>query len=585
MDQASPLPTTRFSLNWKIAGKAGEGIMTTAETFARACHHHGLKIFNYYEYPSLIKGGHQTGQVFASYDQATSHKRELDVLIALDENGFKQHEAEITSKTVVIAEPGVDQYDIHTYDHLGARIFQADITNIARETTGSSIAANTVSLGISAYLLGMDPQVFLDLIREQFASKGEDVINKNNAAFDAGYKKATEFGQPIMKVEKRESNDIVLTGGEAIGMGAIAAGLQFYSAYPMSPSSNTLHYVAAQQDKFPLVVRHAEDEISAINHAVGASYAGVRAMTGTAGGGYALMVETTSLIGVTEVPLVILVAMRPGPATGLPTWTSQGDLQFILHAGHGEFQRVIFTPGSVEEHFQLTQHAFYIAEKYHIPVFILTDKYIIEAHQNMPRPVDEYQIERQSFVNPADLPEDNSYRRFKITDNGISPRSIPGMPHGLQVTNSYEHDEFGYATEDAEMTVAQVEKRARKMDGIKQEMPAPYLLGSPDAELTFVCWGSTVNVLQEVLVQLRVQNLERRANIIHLPVVWPFPAEQFSELAKNAKKLVMVEGNFDGQCEQLIRQETGIQFADRIRRYDGRPFYSEDIVEWVKNSK
>ncbi len=580
MDQASQTSAmAEFSLNWKIAGKAGEGVMTTSETFARACHRHGLKSFTYFEYPSLIKGGHQTGQVYAAYDHASSHKRHVDILIAFDENAFKFHQSEISPQTIVVAEPSADQYDIHQYDHLGARIAIIEMTNIARETTGSSIATNTVALGVSCYLLGMDPQVFITLLHEQFDSKGEDVVNKNVAAFNAGYAKGQELGEPLKKVEKKEQPGILLTAGEAIGMGAIAAGLQFYSAYPMSPSSNTMHYIAAQQGKYPLVLRHAEDEIAAINNAIGASYAGVRAMTGSAGGGFALMVEALSLIGVTEVPLVILVAMRPGPATGLPTWTGQGDLQFILHAGHGEFQRVVFTPGNVEEHFQQTQHAFYLAEKYHIPVLVVTDKYIIEAYQAMPRPVDEYQIERQSFVSQQELTEDNSFRRYKITETGISPRSIPGMPHGLQVTNSYEHDEFGYATEEADMTIAQVDKRARKMNGIKLEMPQPYRIGEENAPVTFVCWGSTMTILHQAL-----HDAPGLFNIVHLPAVWPFPSEQFIELVKPAQKLVMVEGNHDGQCEQLIRQETGITFADHIRRYDGRPFYSEDIIEWVKKN-
>lgn len=587
MDKQQTPVTPQFTLNWKIAGKAGEGVMTTSETFARACHRHGLQIFNYYEYPSLIKGGHQTGQVFAASQQASCQKRMLDVMIALDENAFKLHQSEITAQTVVVAEPGVDRYDVHQYDHLGATVIEIEMTNIARETTGHSIAANTVALGVSCYLLGMDQQIFTDIIRQQFAKKGEEVINKNIAAFSAGFTTVQGLSQPIKQVPRQNRNDIVLTGGEAIGTGSIAAGLQFYCAYPMSPASNTMHYIAAQQDKYPLVLRHAEDEIGAINAAVGAAYAGVRSMTGTAGGGFALMVETLSLTGVMEMPLVIMVAMRPGPATGLPTWTGQGDLQFILRAGHGEFQRVVLTPGTVEEHFQLAQHAHYLAEKYQIPVFILTDKYIIESHQAMPRPADEYPVERQSFVSPQNLTEDNSYRRYKITDSGISPRSIPGQPHGLQVTNSYEHDEFGYATEDSQMTINQIEKRTRKLAGIAAEMPQPYVIGPETADITFVCWGSTANVMRQLQYEYESFGLDsqQKINTIHLPAVWPFPVTKFIELASKAKKLIMIEGNHTGQGEQLIRQETGITFADHIRRFDGRPFYVEDLMEWLNSCK
>lgn len=586
---STPTPETTLpvTLNWKIAGKAGEGVMTTSDTFAKVCHRHGLYVFNYYEYPSLIKGGHQTGQVHASSVHASCHKKALDVLVALDEQGFIQHQAEITPDTIIVCEPDVDGYDVSKYQHLSSHIFSISMTKLSRELTGHSIATNTAALGASAFLLGLDKQLFHDILTEQFIDKGEQVVQGNIAVFDAAYKQASEVALPKIIVPKFPIKGILLNGGEAIGVGALSGGLQFYSAYPMSPSSNAFHYIAAQQDKFPLVVRHVEDEIAAINLAVGASFAGVRSMTGSAGGGFALMVETLSLTGVMETPLVILVAQRPGPATGLPTWTGQGDLQFVIRAGHGEFQKIVMTPGDTQEHFELTRKAFDLAEKYQVPVIILTDKYLIEAPQTMPTPASEYTIEKLSMVKNEELPEDDSYRRFKITDNGISPRSIPGQPHGLQLTNSYEHDEFGFATEEAEMTMKQVEKRDRKLQLIEQEIPQPFIIGPEEADITFVCWGSTVSVMRQALHDITTYGtgmpVPSTFNVIHIPCIWPFPSKTFTQLANKAKKLVMIEGNFTGQAEQLIRQETGITFADRIRRYDGRPFYSEEIIEWIKN--
>lgn len=587
MDIPTPAPQAVQSFNWKISGKAGEGVMTTADTLARVCHRHGLKTFTYFEYPSLIKGGHQTGQIFASRQHASSQKKKLDLLIALDENGIKLHQEEITQDTFIIAEPNIDKYDISQYQHLTPHIFNVEMTTISRETTGTSIATNTVALALTAYFLGLDKQFFLDLIRQQFAHKGEDVIEKNIKAFEAGFAKGQELAQPKFVIEKTEQTDILLTASEAIGSGAIAGGLQFYAAYPMSPSSNTFHYVAAQQDQYPLVVRHAEDEIAAINLVVGASYAGARAMTGSAGGGFALMVEALSLIGVTEVPMVILVAQRPGPATGLPTWTGQGDLQFVIHAGHGEFQRVVMTPGNVQEHFELTKHAFYLAEKYQIPVIIMSDKYLLESLQTMPKPAEEFDTPRQSMVTNEELPEDNSYRRFKLTESGISPRSIPGQPHGLQITNSYEHDEFGYATEEAEMTINQVEKRARKLASAMFELPQPYIVGPANAEVTFVGWGSTLSVMQQLIAEQAQQpttNHQLSVNYLHIPCAWPFPSEKFVELTKTTKKMVMIEANYTGQMEQIIRQETGITFEHRYRRFDGRPFYVEELVEYLNSN-
>lgn len=574
------------SLNWKIAGKAGEGVMTTSDTFAKVCHRHGMFVFNYYEYPSLIKGGHQTGQVYASSEHASCQKRLLDVLVALNENAFKVHQAEITPDTIIICEPDVDGYDISKYQAMSQHIYQINMTKISRELTGHSIATNTAALGASAYFIGLDPQLFHNILTEQFIDKGQEVVDGNIKVFDAAYQAAQQLGQPKFRVGKWPSKGLLLNGGEAIGAGALAGGLQFYSAYPMSPSSNTFHYIAAQQDKYPLVVRHVEDEIAAMNLAVGAAYTGVRAMTGSAGGGFALMVETLSLTGVMETPLVVLVAQRPGPATGLPTWTSQGDLQFVLRAGHGEFQRIVLTPGDTIEHFELTRKAFELAEKYQIPVLILTDKYLLEAPQTMQAVPAQYPLERYAMLKDEELPADGSYRRYSVnTPNGVSPRSVPGQANGLQITNSYEHDEFGWATEEAEMTIKQVEKRAKKMESIINEIPQPMLIGPEQAELTFVCWGTTISVLRQALHdadKLRQQNPQIKTfNIIHLPCVWPFPVAHFTELASKAQKLIMVEGNYTGQAEQLVRQETGIQFADHIRRYDGRPFYSEDIIEWV----
>lgn len=580
---------TPISLNWKIAGRAGEGVMTTSDTFAKVCHRHGLFVFNYYEYPSLIKGGHQTGQVFASMEHATCQKRALDVLVTLDETGFKEHQSEITKDTIIICEPQIDGYDVSHYQHLSEHIVIVPMTKISRQMTGHSIATNTVALGASAYFLGLDPQVFRDIITEQFKTKGDEVIQGNIKVFDAGYQHASTLGQPKFQIPKTASKGLLLNCGEAVGAGALAGGLQFYSAYPMSPSSNAFHYIAAQQDKFPLVVRHVEDEIAAINLAVGASFAGVRSMTGSAGGGFALMVETLSLTGVMETPLVVLVAQRPGPATGLPTWTSQGDLQFVIRAGHGEFQKIVFTPGDSLEHFELTRKAFEMAEKYQVPVILLTDKYLLEAQQTMPAVAEEYQLERYGHLKNEELPANDSYQRYSLnTQNGVSPRSIPGQPHGLQITNSYEHDEFGFATEDAAMTKKQVEKRAKKIESIMQEIPQPVFLGPENADMTFVCWGSTVSVMRQVLYsqdtgQANGSWQRPSLNVIHLPCVWPFPVVPFSELIKKAKKLVMIEGNHDGLGAQLIRQETGVTFAEHVRRYDGRPFYAEDIIEWVKN--
>jgi 2-oxoglutarate/2-oxoacid ferredoxin oxidoreductase subunit alpha len=569
-------------ISWKIAGRAGEGIDVTGAMFGKLCLRHGMNIFSYREYPSLIRGGHNTHQVHASFAPVTSQQKRIDLLIALNEEGISFHQDELGPGSVVFCEAAQDKYDTSKYAATGATFYDVPMTNMSREETGHFLSQNVVCLGASAWVLGLSLDILKEVVADQFKNKSEEVIQKNHKAMQRGYDYAKEHCPPIREAYPTQSKpQILVTGNQAVALGAIAGGVQFFAGYPMTPTSDVLHTLAAHQTSFPLVVKHVEDEIAAINEVVGASYAGARAMTATATGGYALMVEGTSLAAIAETPLVICVGQRPGPATGLPSWSCQSDLQFIIRAGHGEIPKVVFTPGNVKEHFELTRHAFYLAEKYHMIVYILSDKYALESYASMPKPDEVYQNQRYSMVT-EELPADNSYRRFAVTQEGYSPRSIPGQPHGLGVTNSYEHDEFGYATEDAEMTRIMNEKRQRKMAGVKAEIPPVEIIGPATADVTFVSWGSTRLVLEDLIRQQHVQPGTWTANLIHIPCAWPFPVDSFFKAAKDAKRLIMVEGNVTGQMEQLIRQETGIQFHDRIHRFDGRPFYAEEINEQVR---
>lgn len=455
------------------------------------------------------------------------------------------------------------------------------ISTWAKETTGKALAANVVSLGIAAYIHGLDPEVCKEVIANTFEGK-EKIKNKNLEAFDLGYSEAEkEIDEPLSEISVKDDDRILLNGNEALGMGALAAGVQFYSAYPMTPATGLLHFMNEHKHKLPIVVKQVEDEIGAIQEAIGASVGGVRAMTGSSGGGFALMVESFSFAGTAEIPLVVLEAQRTGPASGVPTWTAQADLQFVLTAGHGDFPRVILTPGTVEEHFELGQYAVYLAEKYQLPVMILSDKYILESHQTMPKPKNVYENERYNMVAEADLPKDDSYLRYKDNKDGISKRSVPGQEHGLHLANSYEHDQWGFATEDAETITKAVDKRARKMETIMSELPEPKMFGPEDADVTFVGWGSTTNVLLETIHQ----DEDGKVNAIHIPCMYPFPAKAFKKLAKKANKLVMVEGNANGQGANWIKQQTCIEMDDMLLRYDGRPFYAEDLLEYVNKQK
>jgi 2-oxoglutarate ferredoxin oxidoreductase subunit alpha len=569
-------------LNWKITAKAGEGVMLSSSLFAKLCKRHGMSVYNYYEYPSLIKGGVQSGQVAASYGLASCQRKILNVLILYHESFLPAMLPELAEDSLIIV--NAQSFDASKYPELKSKVVPMNLTKISREATGTVLSTNMVALGVSAVVFGLNLKVLGEVVAAEFAHKPK-IAELNLKAIEmacSAAKTLQDAGQlPLLgKFDIRSDEQILLSGNEAVGLGALAAGLQFYSAYPMTPASGLLHYLAAQQANYPLVVKHTEDEIAAINQALGASFAGVRAMTGSSGGGFALMVEALSFAGVAEIPLVILEATRQGPATGLPTWTSQGDLNFVLGAGHGDFLRVILTPSSVEEHYVLTKRAFELAEKYQIPVFILSDKQMLESQQSMPHPEPAVLNSRQSMIAEGQLGEvqlDENYRRYANTDNGISPRSIPGQKNGWQLTNSYEHDTFGFATEDAKQTKAAADKRFRKLPELVAELPEARYYGAEDPEKIFFAFGSTVGVLQGVLAQQPAQKIA----LIELPCVFPLPLASISKiLAGKSATLWTVEGNVTGQLAELLRREA-VPVKQALLRYDGRPFYVEDILAWL----
>lgn len=570
-----------YRFNWKIGGRAGEGIAAAGAMLGKTAQRHGMSVFEYGEYPSLIRGGHTTSQVYASTNSVSCQTKMVDLMVALNDDSLSLHLDEFNEKTKILLDPNLTKFEESKYPTLHRdQLIEAPLSQIAREATGESLAADVVALAISCAYLGLSKDIFAQVIKDFFERKGEEVVNENVKALEAGFAWAqTNLQTKKEPLQTNPKEQIYMGGTEAIGSGAIAAGCQFYSAYPMTPTSNILHFMASMQEKYPLVVKHAEDEIAAINEAIGASYTGVRAMTASAGGGFALMVESVALAAMTEVPLVVVVGGRPGPATGLPTWTCQTDLQYVMHAAHGEFPRLVFTPGNLEESFKLTRLAFILAEKYHTQAYIITDKLLLESHMTCPTFDQEYTNSRYSFAKDP-LPEDNSYRRFEITPEGYSPRSVPGQPHGLSLTNSYEHDEHGFATEKAEMTKQMIDKRLRKWEGMVKEVPPPVLLGPSEAQTTLVCWGSTRMVVDEILRQMNKEG--NKVNAIHILTMLPFKKEEFIALASKTQKLIMIEGNALHQGADHIFTQTGIKIEHHINRYDGRPFYAEEVINELR---
>lgn len=421
-------------------------------------------------------------------------------------------------------------------------------------------------------MLKVKEEILQDYIKQHFSKKSEDIIQRNIEAVKKGY----EIARDLLNKEKIEfdiqknpqiKEEILINGAEAVGLGALAGGCNFISSYPMSPSTGVLVFLSQQMNDFEVVAEQAEDEISAINMAIGAWYAGGRAMVTTSGGGFSLMTEGLSLAGMLETPTVIHLAQRPGPATGLPTRTEQADLELALYAGHGEFPRIIFAPGKLEDGFYLTQKAFNLADKYQIPVFILTDQYFIDSYYNIPV----LEVEKITIESHI-IKTDKSYQRYKLTENGISPRGIPGYGKGLVAVDSDEHDEEGHITEDLDLRTKMVNKRLEKLESIKKEVLTPELIGSENYKYLIIGWGSTYHAVREALEELGRKDV----SFLHFKQVYPLHPETERYLQK-AEKSILVENNATAQLGKLIKLNTGVEIENRILKYNGLAFTVEEV--------
>jgi 2-oxoglutarate ferredoxin oxidoreductase subunit alpha len=377
---------------------------------------------------------------------------------------------------------------------------------------------------------------------------------------------------------------MLINGNQAIAYGAAAAGCRWISMYPMTPATSITEWLASHHKKLEIVVKQCEDEITAILMAIGAAHTGVRAMTATSGGGLSLMVEAVGLAAITETPLVIVDAQRGGPSTGLPTRTEQSDLQFVLHLSQGEFPRVVLAPGTIEECFLAGYRAFNFAEKYQLPVFILTDMNQSTASRAIDPErfnFDAVTIDRGELLTDEQLDAlTEPYLRHKVTESGVSPRAVPGHPNAVIMTTSDEHYENGQAVEDVEPRVQQMDKRMRKLDLAAQDIRPPLLEGAPDADITLVGWGTTYGPIHEARVILESEGV--KVNHLHYHDIWPFPAARTEEVLRNAKRVIDIENNFTGQMAQIIRMVTGIDIPEKLLKYDGRPFAGDEIAEKIR---
>lgn len=557
--------------NILIGGAAGDGIETTAAVFETALKTMGYHVFAMRDFMSRVRGGHNFNRIRFGTKPVHTHAREIDGLIAINEETFHLHKDNLKEGGFIIASPNLK------LEH--PNLIELDSKTLAKEA-GNARADGSVIIGALIRLYDMDFSLAEKVFQDYFPAS---ILDANLKSLKLGY----DATQPKIKTEATNdlSNHVMVNGAEAMGAGALAGNMRFYSAYPMSPATSVLNYFNKVKEEANIVVEQAEDEIAAVNQAIGGFAAGARSMTATSGGGFSLMVEALGLSGIAEIPLVVANVQRPGPATGLPTRTEQSDLRFTIHASQGEFPKMVISPQNHKEMYHQTWRAFDIAEKYQIPVILLSDQYL--ADSSCVIPMGEMLDHKAYEIRPLDqdieieADENGVYKRYQYTHSGISPLKVYGDPDYLVKLDSDEHTEFGVITESADVRNKMVEKRARKLELLKEELIEPLFDGDTNPDVLVVGFGSTYEVIKEAVLSLN-KTQDTKFAALSFGDVYPLPTKELKKYAKLAKRVVSAEQNFNGQLAGIIREETLIDCRPGFLKYDGRQMNAEEIIEALK---
>lgn len=546
-----------------IGGEAGQGMDTLGHLLERSLKRCGFYVFAYSDYMSRIRGGHNFVQIRFSDRPIYAHESKVDIIFALNDETVDIHSSRLKPEGVIICDEEIAE---------NKKVSHFPMTKVSKELQNPRVYTS-VGLGIILRLFGLSKDIAEGVLMESF---NEEIAKLNISALESGY----EMVEPRYDLGQLEDNNIILNGSEAVALGAIAAGCRFYCGYPMTPSTGVMTYMSSKSNEMGIVVEQVEDEVAALNMALGASYAGARAMTGSSGGGFALMVEALSLAGMIETPVVIVNAQRPAPATGLPTRTEQADLRFVIHAGHGEFPRMVIALRDPEDAFYQTARAFNLADKYQIPVLLLIDQHLADYNMTVEH-FDFSQITIDRYLADEAHVAEGEYKRFKLTEDGISPRLLPGKVPGQTVlVSSDEHDEKGHITESGEMRTQMVEKRMKKLEGLKDEVEEPLLIGEENPENLIVCWGSTYGAVKEAVERLIVEGVSIGALVYG--DIWPFPTKRLIEARDHAKRIIDIEQNATAQLGSLIREHALMACSHEILKFDGRPFSGDEIYNTLK---
>jgi 2-oxoglutarate ferredoxin oxidoreductase subunit alpha len=543
-----------------IGGAAGEGTRLSGQLIGKLLNQYGWRIFIYEDYQSLITGGHNFSIIRACEERVSAPTKKIDYLIALNQNTLDQHKADLKEEGLIIYNS--DQIK----NEKGIAIAANTITT---QLGGKPIMKNSSLFGALVKILGIDWKFLEDLLKREFGEKAELNLKIARAGYDQS--------QTHKKIEKlNQKPQPLITGNEAVALGALKAGLEVYIAYPMTPASSILHYLASLRTGLKnIVVFQPENEIEVINAAIGAAYVGKRSMVGSSGGGFALMVEALSLSAQSETPIVVVESQRPAPATGLPTYTAQGDLLFVLSAGHGDFKRFVVAPGDAEESFYLTGLAMNMAWRYQMPAIVLIDKEISEDTFNLDEAVlDKVKIEKAKLWDKK-----GDYKRYLDAEDGVSPLTFPGEKGITVKATSYEHDESGITIEENESDIKKMqEKRLRKYESLEKEIKkfvAVKVFGNKNSDKAIVVFGSTKGVAIELGGELGIK-------VIQVLFFQPFPEEEMKEATKGVQKIISIETNATAQLAQVLRCH-GVKVDDSILKYTGRPFFVEELREILKS--
>jgi 2-oxoglutarate ferredoxin oxidoreductase subunit alpha len=567
-----------------IGGAAGDGLDKSGDTIAKTCSRLGLYVSAYNSYQSVIRGGHIWLRVRISEQKVYSHGDHLNVLIALNQDAIERHAREVEPGGAIIYNSDKLACDLALVRDqvLTVPLPVKELTKVFGRL--QPVMQNTVALGAMLFLLGLDFDMAASVLADTFKHKGDAVVEQNVSLARAGYDYAKDNAVPLgYEWDYSRIKRPFMTGNEAFALGSVAAGCKFYSAYPMTPASSILHWMAAHGPKCGVVVKQCEDELAVANIAIGAGHAGVRAMCATSGGGFALMTEAIGEAGMIEAPVVIIEVQRGGPSTGIPTKTEQADLNQVFGASQGDYPRVIIAPTDTTDCYYTAVEAHNLAEKYQLPVTIISDLLLSEHPETIEADAlrHDVPIERGEIVSEW---RDGQFKRYAFTRSGISPRVLPGTEGGMYVAATDEHDEEGVVISDV-FTTPPVrrkiqEKRMHKLDEVLRELTAPTLKGPPDAEVTLIGWGSTKGVIQEAIALLAGQGI--RANHLQVKYLYPFHSRAVGEILRGAKRTVCVECNYTGQFARHLRAETGFTVDDRVLKYDGEPFEPHHIVEQLR---